>query len=458
MIGKIFRFLVKLFFILLLIALCIFFILVGLYYSKISKKSYPFQVSIDAIGSKMESYLSSHDQFFLGDDFQVEGDIDFQLESEMYARDSALSVDAFKKNNTLRNLSLMDTHFLLQHYKSQGVLYTTVSEKIGEEEIFGGKYLISDFTRCYFVNGVLDQYVNFGGNNYFETLNEENTSRDNINYLYHFILDTFKNHIKDEDIQGYDAEINLGEDTRKVGAVSLKVTNQYIRQIFKDVLKDLKKDKKASEILSTIYPDFMNAKLDDGAKYLSKEESYTITIYVSKLLFSPLKYEITHLKENVREVYTYEGDTNSGIYYYSFNNEVRYSAEYDSNSKKGIVNIFDKSLKSIGTISLDKDVNNFMFTLTLDLEKDKYDISYSRKYMDFVKNKSYQREDFLTLKIMRNMVNEISGNVKISSNVRAGGKNLEDSSLAVLEMTLTEDEKQKFETVGDRVRKRLESE
>ena len=220
-------------------------------------------------------------------------------------------------------------------------------------------------------------------------------------------------------------------------------------------MKDLKNDERANQIISLIYPDINDLKVNEKKKYLKSNESYTINVYVSKPMFKPVKYEVVYLKDDQKEIYTYEGNKNDGIFYYSENNEVKYRANYHSTDKKMDILVYDRSNTEIGTIKGEKDKNNLNLTLTLDFKDKNYDISYSAKNRD-LKDNTYVREDNLTFKIMDNMNIKLQGNVECVSNISSGAKILEDTSSSELRSTITDEENSKLDNLKNKIKERLE--
>lgn len=445
----------KFLFFVLLISFAVSLILFGLYYSKISKKQYAFGLLVDQVFDKTEEIFQISSRYQLGDTFTIEGTFDMDLSSEDYQNKSASDSTYFKKNQLLKNLSNMDTTFHFQHDRENEKAYLELNEKIGEEEIFAGKYLLDNSTEYYFVNGILQNYVNDGSNNYFESFGEESDTGDNLTYLSQFIRDSIKKNVGEEDLKGYDVETLIGNETQSVGQVSFRITDKRYKALLKSILKDLKSDQRASQILSLAFPNLQELKVDEKKKYLKSNESYTINIYLSKFFFQPLKYEVIYLKDDQKEIYTYEGDFEDGLFYYSVNNELKYRANVQSTQKKMDITVYNQYEKEVGTIKLEKDRDNLMFVMTLELEDTKYDVTYTMKNKDYQKNQ-YVREGNLIFKEMKDKVVTLQGNLLLESKVTKGAKIEEDLTSSVLESSLTTEEKDSIEKLRETIQNRLE--
>lgn len=455
MLKNIKKILIKVFLFLIIIGFACGLIYIGLYLNKVSKKSYPFKVTVDKVFAKAEQILLEDDKYILKDNFYISGSVDSELSSEEYASKSKVDIEYLKKNNKLKNLSLMDTKFEISQDRNNGRWYASLDEKIGTNSVFSGKYLINDSTRYFLVNGILKNYVNDGGSTYFESFNDKNSSISNLNYVYYFIRDSLKKHIKEEELEGFDTETNINNESMKVSQISYKITDKTIKNLLSGVLNDLKKDDKCKNIIGGIFSDFSNWKIDKNKKYLNSNESYILNIYTKKLINTPLKYEIVYMVDDQKEIYSYEGDENNGVFYYSLNNEVKYNAVYKNNNKKVDITVTDRKDNSVGTIKIDKDVNNLIFTLTLDLDKDKYDINYSRKFANYNKD-NYDREDNLSFRIMKDMINKINGNIKVTSKVESKAKIDEDISDSVLRSTISASENEKIDNLRENISNVLE--
>ncbi len=456
MIKKILKTAFKVLLFLVFVAFAISLIVFGVYYSNISRKQVIFGNMIDMIFEKTEHIFSIQPDYLIGDSFQVEGEVHFDLSSEEYQNKSVEDIEFAKKNRLLQNLNQMDTTYLIQHDRKKNRVYSEIDEKIGEEVIFHGQYYISDSTKYFFIQNVLNNYVNDGGNTYFESYTDDVTTVENIDYLYDFIRDSIKNHLNDDVLTGYDVETLKGNETVKAGQISYKVTDKSYKELLKSVLKDIKKDPRASQVASIFVPNIETLKVNEKKKYLKGNESYTINVYVTKPFFQPFKYEVIYLKDDQKEIYTYEGDMNQGHYYYSLNNVVKYKADYKSTSKNISIIVYDQHDTEIGTIKGDKDSHNLLLTMTLELDGKKYDISYTSKNKD-KKKKQYTREDVLTFKIMDQMVTKIQGTIQANSTIKKDVKVEEDVTSSVLRSSLSEEEKQGIDHLYENIKTRLES-
>ena len=430
---------------------------ISIYYGiVINNNSKPINIYskvIDNISNRIKDISEINSNYKLGDSFTVNGEIDLDLKSEYYEKNSLTDIDYLKKNNLLKRLSNMDIKYSLIQDAKKDKLFMSLDEKINENEILSGKYLIDNSTKYYFVNNIVENYVNGGSCNYFEALDETNTTETNINYLYDLIIESLKNNLKEEYFYTNQVDENINNNTTRVNEVSLKLDNKRIREILKGILKDIQKDEKANLILDSFIKDFNKVKLDESKKYLDNNESITISIYLNKLHYKPLKYKIIYMNETNRNIFQIE---NNKIMYLE-NNMIKYTGEIIDKGNNISIDVMDNQDNKIGNIKYEKGEQNTTLSVSLNLEKSNYDIEYSSKYTDVKKKKSYTNEKSITFKVMDELTNKINGSIKIVSNIEKGAKIEETRQDAVLESTLKPEQKEKIDKLYDNIKNRLES-
>ena len=159
---------------------------IGLYLDKISKPNYIFSKGIDILKNKVIEYNKVPADLDLKYKISITGNVEFDLTSEYYSK----STDPKDKkiNNLINNLNKMDTNFKIQKNKSKDIGYIELNETIDKENILGFKYCIDEATKYYFIEGIVDNYINDGSCNFFENINTNVTEKENIEYIYNFII------------------------------------------------------------------------------------------------------------------------------------------------------------------------------------------------------------------------------------------------------------------------------
>ena len=431
-------------------------IFIGLYFDKISKPKYIYSNCIDIIKNQGKNFFELNSKYDIGDTFNIEGTFKSTTKSDYIVNESKINPEYIKKLNLINNLNDLDTKFSISQNDKKETSLLDISSKTKTKDILTAKYYINNSTEYLFVNGIVKNYVNEGSSNYFEMLDEENTTITNIDYLYNYIFESLKNNLKEEYFELYETNTNLGINNQEVNKITIELNDKRIKEILNGILKDLKNDEKSNKILTSMNENFKKAKISNKKKFLDKKETITISIYTSKVFNNPLKYEVVYLNGNDKYIYNYVGDNEKGTFYYIEKNEVKYLADTTINDKKITIDFKNNINKKIGSMTYQKDENTTSIICNVELDKIKYDINYSSKYKDIKKN-NYSNEKVLEVKIMDNLISKIEGKYILNYTVSNETKIEEDINNAILKSTLTEDENNKINNIYDIVKTRLES-
>jgi hypothetical protein len=430
-------------------------IVVGIYLDKLSKPQYIFGKVIDKTSTKINDYLNQLDEIDVGDNFTITTNINFNINSEYYKK-TDLTADELKEKARLNNLNNLNTNIVLKQDKKNKQAYFSIEEKIKEEDLVTYKYLVDNSTEYFYLNGLLSNYINDGNCNYFETLDNENTTKSNLTYLYNFTKTSLKNNLKEEYFKSYQKESYISGENQSVNQISLTLTDTTIKKILKGILKDLKNDEKANKILTGINEDFKNTKVDYKKKYLETNETITINIYTTKVLSTPLKYEVIDTKDNSKKTYYYEGNDSNGTIYIIDNDEVKYQIDTTIKSNSLVLNINDSKNNNVGKLKLENDNTGLSITYSYDDSIDKYEYNYKSKYTYNDKKDTYSNDIALTFKVVNNKVTKYDGEVTITTDISKSVKIDEDTSNQVLKSSLTEEQNAILTNKQTKVKERLE--
>ena len=175
----------------------------GMFFEKISKPKYIFSNSIDIIKEQGKNLFELNSKYDLGDTFTIEGTFKSNTKSDYVVNQSKIDPEFIKKLNAINNFNDLDTSFKISQNDKEGVSLLDITSKTKNKDIITSKYYINNSTEYLFVNGIVKNYVNEGSSNYFEMLDEDNTIKTNIDYLYDFIFESIKKNIKDEYFEVY---------------------------------------------------------------------------------------------------------------------------------------------------------------------------------------------------------------------------------------------------------------
>ena len=438
-------------------SICIFLVAItlisiGLYINSLSRPKNVMSKSIYFIRDIGNKYLISDKD--IGDTYTMNTSIDFNLDSEYYKRLSSTDPDSNKKFNFINNISNMDTKLFMSQDVNKKTLYTNLSMKIKDEELLGYKSYINNSTEYYFINGILDNYVNNGSCNYFESISLENTSKDNIDYLYNFIFKSLDNNMKDEYFKVYEKDTNINSQNTSVNQLSIKITNKRVREILNNILKDLKKDKKANNILSNVYKDFNKYKVKDNTNYFKRNEYYILNIYTTKFLYKPLKYEIIHMNGDEKESIIIERNKSINLYYLE-DDKVTYTSSIKVLNNSIVGKIYDSSTNEIGEFNLEKKSNDLLFNYSFDSDNNKIIIKYSSKY-DKIKKNSYINNKKLDIKYLVSRESKLNGSILVKSEVMKNTDIDVDVNNAIFYSKLSSEKKDLIKNKFKKIKERLE--
>ncbi len=451
MIKKVFKVLFFLFFVL----FAIFLICFGFYIQNISSPKYIYKSGMSKVMNTFVDYLSYDNDYVFGDNFNIDGNLALNISNDVYKNKALYDSEYLKKNNLINNLSNMEINYRISQNRKSKQLFLSLNEQMENNIIFNGNYLVDDSTKYYLVNSIDKNYINAGNNNYFEMFGENETTISNFRYLYEFIIDSLSLNMQEGTVV-YESNIDISDKDCDVRQISYKFTNDSVIKLFNSVVKDMKKDERANKIMSSIYPDFSGFRLSNNDNILKKNESYTLNIYTGKIFGNPLRYEVVYINGDNKKVYTYEGDDTSGIFYYSVNDEARYSAKYSSDNKNIKMVFFDRLSENVGKLVLSRDKNGVKVNSSMDIEGKSYDINYSSKNSNLLKHKSFDNQKSLTLKIINGSTIELSFDAILTSTISSDTDIREDISGAILKSTLSDDKKTTLQNLYDDVKMRLE--
>lgn len=431
-------------------------IVTGLYFRKLSKPSNIIERVFNTIKDKEYHYLFPNKDVYVGDTFTLESSLDFELDSELYKNKSVEDIDYLKKYNFIKNLSLLDTKFVIKHDAKNRRLLQTLDQTIGQEDIYHKKVYIDNETEYYYVGDILNQYVNNGNCNYFETIRENSNIIDNFQYLYQHFFVALNNSLNTNDIKEYETNENIGGVNKKVHQVSIRFDDRAVKSIWNSVIKEYENDKEAGFLLRNMFPNYKDYFVNEEDSLLQNNEYYDLNIYTTRILYKPLKFELIHMNGNDKETYIYEGDMSTGTGYYIINDQVQNTVDVSWKDQTIIFKIKNFKGEDVGSFSFDRDGNNITASYTYEDNNKKYDVSYSSKYDKVSKGKSFTNTKQLSFKFIEDNIVHLNGNVIF--NRKQNNKVMIEETLGepILVSKLNDEVKELFRTKNDRVRERLE--
>lgn len=439
----------------LLLCIASFLLYFGYYLKNLSKPKYVFSSLIDSIDLLKDKYFSFDSKYLVGDNFSIDGNVSFEMSSEKYGISSDSSI--LSKYYMINNLNDTTINYKLMQDINNKKIYSEVKTNIGTQNVLYNKLLVENATKYYFINSVYSNYINGGSCNYFESLTEENTTKDNIDYLYNFILKSLKNNLKEEYFEKNKVNENILNKDTDVYQISLTIDDKRVKDILSCILDDLKNDKRSYSILSSSDNNFKKRKVNYNKRILDKKESYTINVFISKSLYKPLKYEIVHILNNDVKSYSYEGSLSVGTIYCIDNGTIKYIGSTIINDKSITIKFSDYLKNDVGILKYEKGVNSSNLNLLFNNGTKSYDLVISSKFVNYnKKNKSYTNSISSSFKVTDKKIVVVSGNVKIDNKVSSVVKIDEDTTGAILNSKLSNVAVSKKKNLYNNLRARYE--
>lgn len=431
-----------------------FLLYIGNYYNNLSKPKNVLGSFIDNISNNIIELNKFNSKYSLGDNFSITGSMSFDLASEKYLPNS-LNVEDIEKYNLINNLNNSKIDYTIAQDKNNKKLFLEARDTIGTEDVFYNKYLIENSTKYYFVNKILNTYINNGSSNYFENINNEYTTKDNIDYLYNFIINSLKNNINEKNISKSETNISINGKDTSTYQISYTINDTEIRNMLSNILNDLKKDNKADTILTNIDENFHKRKISNKKIFLSKKESYVLNIFVDKRFSKPLEYQLVKITKASKKVLSYElNDKNKRTITYINDDNMDFIGNINIAKNSISINFNNNKNNDIGTLKYNKNSNGFNFNLLFNYNNKSYDIVFSSKFIKYSKS-GYTNEVNSSFKYLENNINVLNGNIKAIAKIKHNVKIREDISNAVLNSSLNKEQIAYRDNLYDNIIKRL---
>lgn len=442
------------FLILILVGCASYLIYYGFKVSELNKPNNVYGRVIDEIDNKIFNYIDFDEKYKFYNNFNINGKVKYELDSELYKSDLSNSLYLVKLNR-INNLNKMDSTFSLDVDSKKNKLLFSTSNKIGEEVLLDSNYYVEDSTKYIYLSNVINKYINDGNFNYFETIGSDSNNLDNYNYLHEFFINSLKNNLKEEYFNKTLINTSIGGNNTDTYQLSIVIDDNIIHKILEGILSDLKNDNRCNTIISSFYSDFSKYKIDRKHKFLENDESYTVNIYVSKFLIKPLKYEVKYINKEHKKDFVIE-NFNKGKAYYLEDSEVKYSIDYNLDDLKFDLKLFNTLNKSVGNITYINNKGEYNLDADLVINNSKYVYNFVSKIDKFKKNKSYIRTTYLDFSVLKNNIIKISG--KVNSELEFNNSSKIDVEIGdvVLKSALSEEDSTKYDESYYNFKSRLE--
>ena len=430
--------------------IAIIMIVSGIYLFYINSPQKLFSNLVDKAIIYLENNESKENITGISKNYTLKSNIKFNLESKIL--ENSTDIEDLEIKNLLKNLNDTTNDIVFTQDTTNKKMYISINSLLNNQELLNSKYLVENSTEYYFVNGIVENYINNGNSNYFEALTENTTTKDNIIHILKTVSKSLKKNIKDEYLLIKQDKISINNKDKKVTKTSLELNNKVTKELVNNILNDLKEDSISNRILNGLNDDFSKLTISDENKIFKENEKVTINIYSNCIGKIELIEIISREGENEYR-YTYESETKS--IYIIENNKVVYKILCNQNGNKKEYLFYDNHALEKGKIIYDKTKDRTTISMNLNTKEEMIDIVYDSKLENIKKNKQYDNKINLNIKIISNNDNLLNATIDINNNVTNDITINEDVSTAVFASGITEEQKTLLEQKIDNVFIRL---
>lgn len=305
----------------------------------------------------------------------------------------------------------------------------TVDSFLGNTKLLNTKSLIENATEYHYDPTITSSYINLGNNTYFESVNDNTNTYDNLKYLHEYIVQELATNLIDK--------IKV-ENEKDYNKININLNSKDLNNILDTVIDNLTKDSKASTIITSYKKYFIIDKKE--LKISLKNVNIEFSIYTEKYTYNIKKYaiHITDKKRNIDISYQPENkQTGSGRIEIDNN---QYKFEYKKANKTKEVILYDNANRKIGEISLEKTNTGVLFDSNTLINDNELNINYIYNILNLKKKKSYDEEQQLIIRHSSKEQEILNLDLVINTKVDAKSRILENNKDTIIKSSLTEQE------------------
>lgn len=394
-------------------------VLAGLGFNYLTSSKYVAKEAIKGLSNNIIKLIDEQNNTTgLEENFTTTSNIKVNLQSDYFSSLAAMDPNYQAISNLLKNISQTETQMTYVQDKDNKRMFINYDSKIAAQPLMNVKYLIENSTEYYYMDGVTQNYINNGNNNYFESLTSTTTTKDNIKYIIEKISESLQKNIKED----YLSE-SYENDYKKV---TITLTKESYMELVNNILKDLKNDSKAKQIMTGYNQDFEQLKLTK--KDVENMNTIRIHICIDKLLGKTKRYI---LESNDDEILVYK-ENEQLIIEYRTKDELITKIEIINKNEKTELTLKDGKENTIGTITISKTNTNYDIVANVTSEQINLDIGYNSQITNLKKGKSYDSSQTIKINISSNNMVLLNGTIEVVSTTTDDTTINEDLSSSVL--------------------------
>lgn len=394
-------------------------VLAGLGFNYLTSSEYVTKEVINRLSNNIIELVDNQNNTTgLEENFTTTSNIKVNLQSDYFSSLATMDPNYQMISNLLKNISQTETKMTYVQDKDNKRMYINYDSKMPDQPLMNVKYLIENSTEYYYMDGITQNYINNGNNNYFESLTSTTTAKDNIKYIIEKVSESLQKNIKKEYLsESYES------DYKKI---SITLTKENYVELVNNVLKDLKNDNKANQIMTGYNKDFEQLKLT--AKDVETLDTMHIHICIDKLLGTVKRYILESSDKEI--IFSQEND--KSVIEYRTKEELNTKIEITNKDETTEMTIKDGEEKELGTITISKTSTNYDIVANITSEQTHFDIGYNSQITNLKEGKSYDSSQTIKINISSNNVILLNGTIEMTSTTTNDTTINEDLSTSVL--------------------------
>lgn len=420
-----------------IICVVLFLLLIfGVVYFKISRNNKRvIATGITNLTSKFDKMLEVNKDLELTKNYTISGDINLNVESSYI--NTLASLDEYKLYvNLINNLGKTKNEFSFQQNLDSKKVLGSLSSKLNNEELINAKVYIEKDKAYYFVKGFLDKYVEGGETNYLDTIEENQNTYENINYLYKFIINSIKHNLKDDYFIKTGEKLIIDGKNINTKKITLKLDSKNGNELINNVISDLKKDKKAAKIIKGY-----DIELDDidSDEAFSDGEEMNFSVYADNISYKILRYDISIKNSSDDVLVTYLDQDTDVVELY---NEDEKQATIKITNKNNVYDfdILDDKDKKIADFTYTNEKNQKELSYNLSMDGTTLKGKISSNTTNVVKNKSYNNKTIITASLKSSGTDLGTARIEVNYKAKSESDINEDITNTVKEDEITSDQ------------------
>lgn len=346
----------------------------------------------------------------------------------------------------ISNLNNMEHQYTYQVDQENEEMMLDWNTTLNHSEFFNMRFVNQNKKGYVLLKGIYDYYLDTGEFNLFEMVNQSKDVEDQ-KYLYNFIVDALKKHLKSDYFIKTKAEVMIDGKKQNVDKISLVLDSHNTSEIMAAVIKDIKSDKKANNIMSSIYPEFKTYE-PKIQQTKAKETKILVSAYTKGLMSSAVQYDLSivewvtdyddfdynkaqyNMKEQIMTL-RYTIGKNDVIRMLNDEKEI-FVADIVKNEDGFTANMKDGKNQNLGNLKLVKNDKGVTYTFSLEDESTSLKIVFNNEY----ENKDKATSSF-TFDLSSQGANLLSINATSSATIQDGtNMNINiDNAVSVNELT-----------------------